>query len=275
MVPYRNRRADLLSAKEIHAYLQRNDIALLPVGCFEMHGPHIPVACDAYEEWAMALLLANNWDALVLPPVFYTYPGFTAKWPGTIDIDSDASARYIKQILLSLFRGGFKRVAVCCAHYPMRPVLTTLVQEIFLETRNVTMHLNLIPALIPNEATQKAFGMDWGEDLLLLGSLRILGLHGAYDPKADADLPRTCANEGEKEFVPFKDSVTLPHLFQDDYRHTGIRPGIRLDQADTVVTIMKEAARQFDSLPSKFTRYRKELEGLLHSQPWNHPDWSE
>ena len=275
MVPYRNLRADLLSAKEIHTYLQRNDIALLPVGCFEMHGPHIPVACDAYEEWAMSLLLAERWDALVLPPVFYTYPGFTAKWPGTVEVDSDVSARYLKQIVLSLFHRGFKRVAVCCAHYPMRPVVTTLVQEIFLETGNAAMHLNLIPSLIPNEATQRAFGMDWGEDLLLLGSLRILGLHGAYDPNANADLPRTHANEGEKELTAFPDSVTVPHLFQDDYRHTGIRKGITLDDADKVVAIMTEAATSFDSLPDRFRRYQAELEDLLRHKPWQHPHWSD
>ena len=40
---HRNVRLDLFSSKEAAAYLRRSDLAILPVGCFEMHGPRMPL----------------------------------------------------------------------------------------------------------------------------------------------------------------------------------------------------------------------------------------
>ena len=64
---YRDVRMDLMSSRDVQSYLKKNDMVILPVGCFEMHGPDIPLACDTFTIWAQSLLLGKEWGCLVLP----------------------------------------------------------------------------------------------------------------------------------------------------------------------------------------------------------------
>ena len=53
-----NVRMELMTSPEVARYLQRSDLAILPVGCFEMHGPHVPLGCDTIHAHAMSVILA-------------------------------------------------------------------------------------------------------------------------------------------------------------------------------------------------------------------------
>ena len=65
-------RMELMTSPQVARYLQTSDLAILPVGCFEMHGPHVPLGCDTLHAYAMSVILAEQWDCLVLPPIQYT-----------------------------------------------------------------------------------------------------------------------------------------------------------------------------------------------------------
>ena len=54
---------------EIRAYLEHDDVALLPVGSTEQHGRHLPVMTDAAEAMAVALAAGQQAGVLVAPPV--------------------------------------------------------------------------------------------------------------------------------------------------------------------------------------------------------------
>lgn len=47
MMKHRSVRMELMSSKEIAAYLRENDMVILPVRCIEMRGTKIPLGCDA------------------------------------------------------------------------------------------------------------------------------------------------------------------------------------------------------------------------------------
>jgi len=86
MSALRTHRLDLLTSKEAAEYLERNDLAILPVGCVEEHGPLIPLGCDTFMDTAIALMLAERWDCVVLPAVPYVYTGASGPWPGSISV---------------------------------------------------------------------------------------------------------------------------------------------------------------------------------------------
>jgi len=65
---YRSVRMDLMSSRDVQEYMQDNDMVILPAGCFEMHGPDMPLATDSYHSWAQAILMAKEWNCLTLPP---------------------------------------------------------------------------------------------------------------------------------------------------------------------------------------------------------------
>jgi creatinine amidohydrolase/Fe(II)-dependent formamide hydrolase-like protein len=261
---YRDVRMDLMSSRDVQGYMQENDMAILPVGCFEMHGPDMPLATDSYHAWAQAVLLAKEWRCLVLPPVMYTFPGGSGPWPGTVNISTRITMEYIKEIVMGLIKAGFKRIVLCGTHGPLKSILYCVMEDIFLETNTVITHI--IPPLMPDDLMQEKLGYLRGEDILLAASLKILGLHGAYDPAAREDRPQEFPLPSIKKLKEAKAEVSW--TFSRDYQHTGLRKQVTLDDVDTAVEIMKEAAKRIKDFPEHFAQYQKEMKELWTKAPW-------
>ena len=47
-------------------------LAILPLGSMEPHGPHAPLGTTAFINYATGVLLAEQWNAIVFPPIAYT-----------------------------------------------------------------------------------------------------------------------------------------------------------------------------------------------------------
>lgn len=271
MMKHRSVRMELMSSKEIGAYLKENDVVILPVGCIEMHGPKIPLGCDAIHAWATAILLAEKWKCVTLPPIYYAYPGASGPWPGTVDISPEITQEYLKQIVKALLRGGFKRVVLCGTHGPLSFIFQMVIRSIYQETSEVVMAL--LPQVMPDDLMEDEFGFRRGEDVLVLASLKVLGLHGAYDPESDIERPMEFPIETIGQLKKYGASV--PWLFAADYQHTGLRKGITLEDADRAIGVMKKAIDRMPQLSELFAKYQKEMKKLTRDKPWLKDDiWS-
>jgi creatinine amidohydrolase len=63
------------------------DLAILPIGATEQHGPHLATGCDTVSAETIANLAAKKSGAFVLPSIPYGCSlGHTEKWPGTISL---------------------------------------------------------------------------------------------------------------------------------------------------------------------------------------------
>jgi hypothetical protein len=272
MFPYRHVRMELQTSREVQEYLAHNDLVILPVGCFEMHGPLVPLGCDGFHAWAQGIILADTWKCLTLPPVFYTFPGASGPWPGTVEISTRATQDYVGAVVEALLRNGFRRVVLCGSHGPLRPVFECLVRDLFTRTGQIALHLN--PRLFPREEFTAALGYPPGEDAMTLASLRLLGWHGAYDPQ--------CAVEkwGDMPFESLAElrkwDVALPWTFNRDYQHTGLRACLKLEDADKIIAVMTEAAAAYAGLPAAFARYQQDMAALHEEAPWKRAEvWTE
>ena len=112
------RRLDYLTGPVIQEYLSRSDAAILAIGPTETHGLHLPLGTDLLISLATAELAARRADALVLPPFGYSWPGATAKLPGTMRLGPDLVQRVLLAILAGAVAQGFRRLAMVCAHGP-------------------------------------------------------------------------------------------------------------------------------------------------------------
>jgi len=268
MVPFRDIRMDLMSSKEVARYLKKKDTVLLPVGCFEMHGPLVPLACDALMDWAGALLLGEKWKILVMPPVYYTFPGASGPWPGTVDISPEITVAYVKEIVKALLKNGFGKVVLCSSHGPAGFMLQTVIRSVLQETGRVVMHIVPMNFLMPADLVEKEFGAPLTEDLYLLGMMKVLGLHGVFNPEAPVSRPCEFPSKSIRKLAQFGNSNVVPWLFLKDYQHTGIRKGLTLDDADRAVAIVERALERLGDLPELLDEYQKEIEAFLKEKPW-------
>lgn len=101
---------------EIKAYLQQDDVILLPVGSVEQHGPHLPVMTDAAEAIAVALGAGRRAAVLVAPPIWYGWTPHHMAYPGTITLRPETLTALIEDVCRSLVYHGFKRILILNGH---------------------------------------------------------------------------------------------------------------------------------------------------------------
>jgi creatinine amidohydrolase len=94
---------------------------ILPVGSTEAHGPHLPLSADVIiaEETAsraVGMLEKRGDPALTLPPLAYSVTDFSEGFTGSVSIRAETATALARDILLSLIKQGFKRIAIANAH---------------------------------------------------------------------------------------------------------------------------------------------------------------
>jgi len=113
--------------------LKEGDIALLPVGAIEQHGPHLPLDTDAFDADYLARRVADACSdpkPLVLPAVSYGVSYHHESFQGTISISNDTLARLIYEIGIGAARNGIKKFVIINGHGGNSPALNHAAQMI-------------------------------------------------------------------------------------------------------------------------------------------------
>ena len=112
---------------------QQVDIALLPVGSIEQHGPHLPLDTDAFDAYYLALRVAEACSEpkpLVLPNISYGVAYHHDEFKGTVSISNDALAKLVYDIGMSVSQNGIKKLVIINAHGGNSPALNHAAQMI-------------------------------------------------------------------------------------------------------------------------------------------------
>jgi creatinine amidohydrolase/Fe(II)-dependent formamide hydrolase-like protein len=109
------------------------DVALLPVGATEQHGPHLPLDTDAFDADFLARAVAERCSdpkPLVLPPLPYGVSYHHEDFSGTISIANQTLSRLVYDIGMSASRNGVTKLVVINGHGGNEPALNYAAQEI-------------------------------------------------------------------------------------------------------------------------------------------------
>ncbi len=102
-----------------------SDIAILPIGAIEQHGPHSPCGVDALNAKGMAELIAQKTDVMLLPWMWYgSHPYHHWYMQGTIPLSYDTHIALLVDIIQGAAVSGFNKFIILSAH---GQVSTTLV----------------------------------------------------------------------------------------------------------------------------------------------------
>lgn len=90
---------------------------ILPLGSVEYHGPHAPLGVDTTLAVGLARALAERVDAVVLPPIAYSFASLlTSGRPGTLSVAPEPFLAYLREVLSALAGQGVTRVLALNAH---------------------------------------------------------------------------------------------------------------------------------------------------------------
>lgn len=91
-------------------------VAILPIGSFEQHGPFLPLSTDAIVATAIADAVAAQHNVLVLPPVTVSCSHEHAGWPGTVSISHLTLSAIIDDLRASLASSGITKLVLVNGH---------------------------------------------------------------------------------------------------------------------------------------------------------------
>ena len=113
-------------------------VALLPVGSFEQHGDHLPLATDTIVACVIANRLATAYNLLLLPPVTVSCSHEHEGFQGTVSINSRTLIAIIDDIQSSLVRSGIKYLVLVNGHGG-NYVLSNIAQEANVTERRIAL----------------------------------------------------------------------------------------------------------------------------------------
>ncbi|RPJ43895.1 MAG: creatininase family protein, partial [Candidatus Latescibacterota bacterium] len=114
------------------------DVALLPVGAIEQHGPHLPLDTDAFDAEHLCREVAKRCadpKPVVLPVIPYGVSYHHADFPGTISVSNDTLARLVHEIGMSAAGNGVTKLLIINGHGGNKPALDFAAQMINREAR--------------------------------------------------------------------------------------------------------------------------------------------
>ena len=103
-------------------------IAVLPVGSFEQHGGHLPLATDTLIACIIAKEVAETYNLLLLSPITISCSHEHAGFAGTVSISAATLHAVIDDIAESLRASGVERLLIVNGHGG-NYVLSNVVQE--------------------------------------------------------------------------------------------------------------------------------------------------
>ena len=109
------------------------DVALLPVGAIEQHGPHLPLDTDSFDADYLAREVAracSDPKPLVLPLISYGVSYHHEEFSGTISISNETLSKMVYEIGMSAARNGIKKLVIINGHGGNGPTLNFAAQMI-------------------------------------------------------------------------------------------------------------------------------------------------
>jgi creatinine amidohydrolase len=119
-----------ISWLEAKKYFAKNDIAILPVGSNEQHGPQNPLGTDHLIAKALAEEVARRTNTICLQVIPFGVSSHHKQFWGTIHVSPRIFKKYVKEVCLSLGYYGVRKIVIVNGHGGNRAALLEMAREL-------------------------------------------------------------------------------------------------------------------------------------------------
>ena len=103
-----------MTVREVRAGLKEMKTVIVPIGCTEQHGYHLPLSVDILNAQEIAERASALSGCFVTPTIPYSFSGGTL--PGTINLNPHTVSLVLTDIFRSLVEQGFANIIVLLGH---------------------------------------------------------------------------------------------------------------------------------------------------------------
>ena len=266
------------------------DVCVIPMGCVEKHGLHLPLGTDILEASKIAYEASQLEHVCVFPDFIFgdvpeAYPNMPA---GSITLPLETQMLLLEQLCEQIARNGFKKILLYNAHGGNQAWLRTFMRKIENKPHDYVLALVFIDDTVPHPMVERieregteAFPELTEEDVLLLKKHHEAGMKTGH----------ACMSETAFIMGCYPETVHLERLGIEDgaNRHVAdkyIEHGIQIRDGGWFVNhpnafsgddpvgcnerIGKAAIRMEAERLAKAIRFLKEDEDLIK---WHNANW--
>ena len=121
---------------EVKEWVKKTDVAIVPLGSTEQHGPHLPIGIDSMAGYFVALEAAKKAEVPIAPLLPYGFSCFHMRpeEPGTLTIRDSTLFNILYDIGRSLIYHGFKKIVYVTGHTANAPTIDRVIRAIRYDT---------------------------------------------------------------------------------------------------------------------------------------------
>ncbi|MEH1026699.1 MULTISPECIES: creatininase family protein [Micromonospora] len=185
------------------AVVEAADLAVLPVGAVEWHGPHLPLGTDLLLAEGFAGELATGSARAVLFPAapYAACPGQTRPWPGTVALRPEIAVGYLSDVLAGIVEAGFPRLLVVNGHDANLSTVRAAMEWVSGRHLASLLLANWFQLVSPDETAE------------IFGPLPSRGHGGAYESSAVLGFDPAAVHLAAAPDLPPKPKLTTPYPY--------------------------------------------------------------
>jgi creatinine amidohydrolase len=112
-----------ISWTDAEKLFKETDVALIPVGSTEQHGPHNPLGTDHLVAAALSRAVGEKTGVLVLPVIPVGVSDHHKQFPGTLWVPPSVFRYYVKAVALAVVSHGIQKILIINGHGGNTPAL--------------------------------------------------------------------------------------------------------------------------------------------------------
>lgn len=105
-----------ISWTDAEKLFKETDVALVPVGSTEQHGPHNPLGTDYLVAAALSRIVGEKTGVPVLPVIPVGVSDHHKQFPGTLWVPPSVFRHYVKAVALAVVSHGIQKVLIINGH---------------------------------------------------------------------------------------------------------------------------------------------------------------
>lgn len=109
---------------------ENTNLAIVPIGSHEQHGPHLPLQTDAIIADRLAKEAAKNIDCIKTPVIPIGYADYHADFPGTLSVPQPTLEKYVQSIFSYLIKYGISNIMIVNGHGGNLSALTNIAHKL-------------------------------------------------------------------------------------------------------------------------------------------------
>ncbi len=91
-------------------------LCILPVGCLEKHGQHLPVGTDVIHITEIAKQAAEKEPAMIFPTMYFGEKTGAGEFKGTVIFSPELRLQILKETCNEIYRNGFDKILIYNGH---------------------------------------------------------------------------------------------------------------------------------------------------------------